>query len=180
MATVLISSLPEASALSSSDWLVKDTGSETDKISVANACASDTAPGLVSTSAQTIAGEKTFTSDIKLTDGLKTVALSANNKAVTLTASSNVSISSQVSGVVRNGNVVSGYVRFTTSAEIAIYGYIFTGLPLFAVGQVMPLYTLSNTPTSYCLYADNGNNGLRAASALPAGTYNVSFTYLAQ
>lgn len=180
MATVLISSLPEASVLANADWLVKDTGSETDKISVANACATASAPGLVSTAAQTIAGEKTFTSDIKLSDGTKTVTLSANNKTVTITASSNVTISTQVSGVVRNGNVVSGYVRFTTSAEIAIYGYIFTGLPLLAVGQVMPLYSISNTPTEYTLYADSGNNGLRAASALPAGTYNVSFTYLAQ
>ena len=180
MSTILISSIPEATELNSGDWLVKDTGTATNKISATNACATATKPGLVSTSAQTIAGEKTFTSPIKLTDGTKTVTLAVNNEMITLTPATNVSISSQVGGVVRNGNVVCGYVRFTTSAEIAIYGYLFTGLPPFAAGQVIPLCALNNTQTTYNLYADASNAGLRATAALPAGTYNVSFTYIAQ
>ena len=180
MSTILISSLPEATTLTGGDWLVKDTGTATNKISAANACATATQPGLVSTSAQTIAGEKTFTSSIKLTDGIKTISLAVNNETITLTPATNVTISSQVGGVVRNGNVVSGYVRFTTSAEIAPYGYICTGLPAFAVGQIFQLCSLSNTPTVYNLYADASNAGLRTTVALPAGTYNVSFTYIAQ
>lgn len=180
MATITISSLPESTSLANGNWIVKDTGTSTNKISVGNACATETTPGFVSTVAQTIAGEKTFTSDIKLTDGTKTITLSANNENITLTPSTNVTISSQVGGVVRNGNIVCGYVRFTVSAEIAIYGFVFTGLPGFAVGQVMPLYTENNTPTTYTLYSDTANVGLRVSAPLPAGTYNVSFTYIAQ
>lgn len=141
--------------------------------------ASTTERGLVNTGAQIIAGEKIFTSPIKLADGSKTVTLAVNNETITLTPATNVSIS-RIGGVVRNGNVVCGYVRFTTSAEMAIYGYVFTGLPPFAEGQVMPLCANNNRQTTYNLYADASNTGLRATEALPAGSYTVSFTYIAQ
>lgn len=56
----LITDLPASSSLATSDYLIKDTGSATQKIAVSSAYASATAPGLVSTGAQTIAGAKTF------------------------------------------------------------------------------------------------------------------------
>ena len=176
----LITDLPAASGLSNTDLLVIDTGSQTQKLQAQNAGASASNAGLVTTGAQTIAGEKTFTSPIKLSDGTKTISLDVNNEPITLTPATNVSISSQVGGVVRNGNVVSGYVRLSFSAEIAPYSYLFTGLPPFAVGQIFPLCSLGNTPTAYNLYTDATNNGLRATVAIPAGNYNVSFTYIAQ
>ena len=175
----LIPDLPAASGLSNTDLLVIDTGSATQKIQAKDAGASASNAGLVTTGAQIIAGEKTFTSPIKLADGSKTVTLAVNSETITLTPARNVSIS-QIGGVVRNGNVVCGYVRFTTSAEMAVYGYVFTGLPPFAVGQVMPLCASNNTKTTYNLYADASNTGLRATVALPAGSYSVSFTYIAQ
>ena len=62
----LITNLPAASALSTSDLLLLDTGSTTQKISVSNALASETAPGLVSAAAQTFAGIKTFAANPKI------------------------------------------------------------------------------------------------------------------
>ena len=56
----LITNLPGASSLSASDLLIKDTGSTTQKIAISSAYASETAPGFVSTGAQTFAGLKTF------------------------------------------------------------------------------------------------------------------------
>lgn len=56
----LIPNLPAAGSLSASDLLIKDTGSTTQKLLVSNAYASETAPGFVSTGAQTFAGPKGF------------------------------------------------------------------------------------------------------------------------
>lgn len=180
MSTILISSLPEATALNSGDWLVKDTGTATNKISAANACATANQPGLVSTSAQTIAGEKTFTSPIKLTDGTKTITLSVNNSVVTVSAGTNITIVTQ--GVVRNGNSVSGYIRFTASAQIDAYAYILNGLPAAATSAVFPLLTQYNgLITSPSLYMDIHNTGLRVGSEnMAAGTYNVYFNYICE
>ena len=53
-------------------------------------------------------------------------------------------------------------------------------MPVFANAVAFPLFDVYNglmsTPT---IYADRGNGGLRVAAAnLPAGTYNVTFTYI--
>lgn len=67
----LITNLPAASSLSASDLLVIDTGSTTQKLAVSNAYASETAPGFVSTAAQTFSGIKTFKANtINLNSGI--------------------------------------------------------------------------------------------------------------
>ena len=58
----LITDLPAASSLATTDLLIKDTGSATQKIAISDAYATASQPGFVSTGAQTIAGIKTFTS----------------------------------------------------------------------------------------------------------------------
>ena len=58
----LITDLPAASSLASTDLLVIDTGSATKKIAASNAGAGASNAGLVTTGAQTIAGVKTFSS----------------------------------------------------------------------------------------------------------------------
>lgn len=55
-----IPALPSESALSAEDYLVIDDGSTTSKIPISSAYASASAPGLVSTAAQTFAGKKSF------------------------------------------------------------------------------------------------------------------------
>lgn len=56
----LITDLPAATSLATTDLLVKDTGSATQKIAVSNAYADATHAGLVSTGTQTMAGNKTL------------------------------------------------------------------------------------------------------------------------
>lgn len=56
----LITDLPASTSLATTDYLIKDTGSTTQKIAISNAYATASAPGLLSTGAQTIAGVKTF------------------------------------------------------------------------------------------------------------------------
>lgn len=57
----LITDLPAATSLATTDLLVKDTGSATQKIAVSDAYADATHAGLVSTGAQTLGGLKTMT-----------------------------------------------------------------------------------------------------------------------
>lgn len=56
----LITDLPAASSLATTDLLIKDTGSATQKIAVSNAYADATHAGLVSTDSQSFGGVKTF------------------------------------------------------------------------------------------------------------------------
>lgn len=101
-------------------------------------------------------------------------------EALSVTAGANISIVSQ--NVVRNCNTVSGYIRFTASAQIAAYAYVINGLPAAATSIVFPLLTLYNSLlTSPTLYMDIHNSGLRVGAAnMPAGTYNVAFTYITE
>jgi hypothetical protein len=102
------------------------------------------------------------------------------NETVAVTAGSNISIVSQ--GVVRNGGSVSGYIRFTASAQIAAYAYVINGLPAAATSAVFPLLDQYNgLLTSPTLYMDVHNSGLRVGAAnMPAGTYNVYFNYICE
>lgn len=102
------------------------------------------------------------------------------NTTITPTASTNVTITSSV--VRRSGNYVSGQIKFTTSAQISAFGYVFTGLPAFITGGTFPLYDQYNgLMASPTLYADTGIFGLRVGAAdLPAGTYSVTFAYITQ
>ena len=56
----LITDLPAASSLATTDLLIKDTGSATQKIAISDAYATASQPGLVSTGAQSFAGRKIF------------------------------------------------------------------------------------------------------------------------
>jgi hypothetical protein len=101
-------------------------------------------------------------------------------ETVTVSPGSNISIVSQ--NVVRNCNIVSGYIRFTASAQVSAYAYVVTGLPAFATTAVFSLLNEYNGQyTSPVLYADANNTGLRVGAAnMTAGTYNVSFCYICQ
>lgn len=101
-------------------------------------------------------------------------------ETLSVTAGSNISIVSQ--NVVRNCNTVSGYIRFTASAQINAYAYVINGLPASATSIVFPLLTQYNGLfTSPTLYMDIHNSGLRVGAAnMSAGTYNVAFTYITE
>lgn len=101
-------------------------------------------------------------------------------ETVTATAGTSVSINSQ--SVKRTGNVVAGYVRFTSSASIAPYAYVINSLPASAHGAVFTLFDQYNgqiNNSNVCLYMDVGNAGLRvSAGNLTAGTYSIYFNYI--
>lgn len=101
-------------------------------------------------------------------------------ETLSVTAGTNVTITQ--SEVKRSGNIVQGYIKFTTSAQINAYAYVVTGLPAFDVSSVFPLLsTYNGILTTASLYCDRGNAGLRVGAAnLPAGSYAVSFSYIAQ
>lgn len=108
--------------------------------------------------------------------------LPAQTENITVTAGTNVSINPSATKVVRNGKIVSGYIRFTASNQISAYAYVINGLPAFATSAVFTLLNEYNGQyTSPVLYTDTGNAGLRVGAAnMAAGTYNVSFTYICQ
>lgn len=66
----LITDLPAASSLTTTDLLIKDTGSATQKIAISDAYATASQPGLVSTGTQTIAGAKTFSGTLTAGENL--------------------------------------------------------------------------------------------------------------
>jgi hypothetical protein len=101
-------------------------------------------------------------------------------ETITATAGTSVSIISQ--NVKRTGNVVAGYIRFTSSASIAPYAYVINSLPAAAHGAVFTLFDQYNgqiNNSTVCLYMDVNNSGLRVSSAnLAANTYNIYFNYI--
>lgn len=101
-------------------------------------------------------------------------------ETLSVTAGTNVTITQ--SEVKRSGNIVQGYIKFTTSEQINAYAYVVTGLPAFDVSSVFPLLsTYNGILTTASLYCDRGNAGLRVGAAnLPVGSYAVSFSYIAQ
>lgn len=92
----LITDLPAASSLATTDLLIKDTGSATQKIAISDAYATASQPGLVSTGAQTIAGIKTFSS------GVIEIKNSAANNYIDF---------------IPNGTTVGGRVTATTASD---------------------------------------------------------------
>lgn len=66
---ILIPSLPEATGLSNNDYIVKDTGTVTQKIKVSNMGASASNAGFVTTGTQTIAGTKEFSGTVRISNG---------------------------------------------------------------------------------------------------------------
>ena len=92
----LITDLPAASSLATTDLLIKDTGSATQKLAVSNAYASASQPGLVSTGSQEITGYKNFVTGsigLKSTGNYANVEMIANASSIsgrmTLTADTN-------------------------------------------------------------------------------------------
>ena len=81
MAIQLIPDLPAATSLATTDLLVKDTGSATQKIAVSNAYATASNPGLVSTTTQTFAGTKTINGSLRLNPTTRRISVSFRNGA---------------------------------------------------------------------------------------------------
>lgn len=149
----LITDLPAATSLASTDLLVIDTGSATKKITASNAGASASNAGLVTTGAQTFAGQKTHTSALKVnvssTDGTmlqETYSNASNGLASTILAVSGSDYSSRMyfrtysgnsSGLLSNfeqyrlpqtdsGRTTNGTYEILTTKTDAIRGWCFS------------------------------------------------------
>lgn len=107
-------------------------------------------------------------------------ALGLNTETITVTsASNNITIGSQ--SCVKYGKLVVGTVRFTASSTTSDYENILN------VGQTpehdmkFVLFDNAFRPVSSSgIYMDYNNPNLRASVGFSAGTYNVSFMFIAQ
>ena len=94
------------------------------------------------------------------------------NKPVTLLAGTNITINSQSAYI--TAGIMFVFMRWTASASISAYSAVasFTGYTSKMAWNT-PLMTDGNIPTSSstALYADAGNNTIRASNTIPAGTY---------
>ena len=122
-------------------------------------------------------------------NGAKVYARSMANGALTewnnpryisssITAASNVTIDTGVSNVMRDGKVVSGTVRFTTSAQLTYYAYLFTGLPTAGTEVMCNMTDIYGNPIANSAYINTGTTGVRMSLPLNAGQYQVGFTYI--
>lgn len=93
-------------------------------------------------------------------------------QSVTLTAGSNVTIVYQMAYVY--GNILFVHARWTATTALTNYQVIFTTGINCRMSWNTPLMSNGNVPVqNYGLYADTGNNSVRAAGAIPAGTYRT-------
>ena len=122
-------------------------------------------------------------------NGAKVYARSMANGALTgwnnpryisssITAAANVTIDTGVSNVMRDGKVVSGTVRLTTSAQLTYYAYLFTGLPTAGAEVMCNMTDIYGNPIANSAYINTGATGVRMSLPLNAGQYQVGFTYI--